>query len=121
MARNSFILLPYKPPRTAPLEPEYGDPIVRYGQKVRIAAYPEASGQEVDCQGGARPLCLFSKPLSTTHCSKYSRKQLVGFTFRQTFDAVWQVVTPDPSMRSVRIVRPAGVGGGGYQIGRAHV
>lgn len=40
----------------------------------------------MDSAGGPRPLCLFSKPVSTTHFSKYSRNQLVGFTFRETFD-----------------------------------
>ncbi|GAX80724.1 hypothetical protein CEUSTIGMA_g8159.t1 [Chlamydomonas eustigma] len=52
-------------------------------------------------KGGPRPLCLFSKPPSNTHYAKYSRKQLVGLTYRDTFDTVWQVLTPDPNQRVV--------------------
>lgn len=44
------------------------------------------TGEEVDSAGGPRPLCLFSKPVSHTHFAKYCRNQLVGFTYRDTFD-----------------------------------
>lgn len=33
-ARNSFVLLRYVPPPNSPLEPDYGDDTLRYGQKV---------------------------------------------------------------------------------------
>lgn len=101
-ARNSLILVKYVPPKNASvLEPDYPDDMVHYGQKVRLALYPEAIGAPVDRAGGPRPLSLFSKPVSTTHCSKYSRNQLVGFTHQGSFDSVWQVVTPDPAMRGM--------------------
>ncbi|KAG2423989.1 hypothetical protein HXX76_014815 [Chlamydomonas incerta] len=100
--RNSLILLPYVPPKTATaLEPPYDDAIVHYGQKVRLALHPGASGDPADSGGGPRPLCLFSKPVSTTHAARYSRQQLVGFTTRtDSFDCVWTVVTPDPAQRA---------------------
>uniref|UniRef100_A0A7S0X1Q8 Uncharacterized protein n=1 Tax=Chlamydomonas leiostraca TaxID=1034604 RepID=A0A7S0X1Q8_9CHLO len=100
-ARNTFVLLRYVPPANSPLEPDYGDEVLRYGMKVRLAAYPLATGQEVDAAGGSRPLCLFSKPVSQTHFAKYCRNQLVGFTYRNTFDTVWEVVTPDPGQRAL--------------------
>lgn len=100
-ARNSLIILKYQPPRDNALEADYGDDIVRYGSKVRLAAHPLATGDIVNSQGGERPLCLFSKPVSTTHFAKYSRNQLVGFTHKENFDSVWQVVTPDPAQRTV--------------------
>ena len=89
-ARNTFVLLKYRPSRASALEPYYEDDILRYGQKVRLALNPAALGLEADVAGGPRPLCLFSKPASSTHYAKYCRKQLVGFTRRDTFDTVWQ-------------------------------
>mmetsp|Transcript_17107 Transcript_17107/g.36945 ORF Transcript_17107/g.36945 Transcript_17107/m.36945 type:complete len:401 (-) Transcript_17107:72-1274(-) len=100
-ARNTFILLKYKPPKLSPFESYYEDDVLRYGQKIRLAANPMATGQPLDSQAGPRPLCLFSKPVSTTHYAKYCRNQLVGFTFRNTADTVWQVVTPEPEHRVV--------------------
>jgi hypothetical protein len=103
-ARNSLILLRYTPPVGSPPEPEYGDDSLRYGQKVQLAAHPSVFGEEPDAGGGPRPLCLFSKPVSTTHHSKYSHQQLVGFTYRaHSFDTVWEVVTPDPAQRGLSI------------------
>ncbi|GFR43092.1 hypothetical protein Agub_g4100 [Astrephomene gubernaculifera] len=100
--RNTLILLPYVPPKTATaLEPPYSDNVVHYGQKVRLALHPGAWGDAADSGGGPRPMCLFSKPVSTTHAARYSRQQLVGFTARSdSFDCAWQVVTPDPVMRA---------------------
>lgn len=100
-SRNTFILLKYKPNKMAPLESYYDDDVLHYGQKIRLALNPAANGLPIDAEGGPRPLCLFSKPPSNSHYAKYSRKQLVGLTFRDTFDTVWQVLTPDPSQRVV--------------------
>ena len=100
-ARNSFLLLKYIPNSKSALEPYYTDETLRYGEKVRLAVHAAATGDAVDSLGGPRPLCLFSKPVSTTHFAKYSRSQLVGFTYRDTFDTVWQVVTPDPAQRTL--------------------
>ncbi|GIL84233.1 hypothetical protein Vretimale_15863 [Volvox reticuliferus] len=100
--RNSLIILPYVPPKTATaLEPLYSDNTVHYGQKVRLALHPGAWGDAADAGGGPRPMCLFSKPVSTTHASRYTRQQLVGFTARvDSFDCAWTVVTPDPNLRA---------------------
>ena len=93
-ARNTFVITKYKPSKAAALEPYYDDDILRYGQKIRLALNPQAMGLPLDATGGQRPMCLFSKPLSMTHYAKYSRKQLVGLTARDTFDTVWQVRGP---------------------------
>ncbi len=95
-ARNALILTRYVPPPTSPAEPDYGDDTLRYGQKVQLAVHPYASGQEVDSEGGPRPLRLFSKPVSTTHFSKYCRNQLVGFTYRNSYDTGKVEITNDP-------------------------
>ncbi len=63
----------------------------RYGQKIRLACNPMAFGEQPDAQGGSRPLCLFSKPVSSLHCAKFCRNQVVGCTYRSTFDTVWTV------------------------------
>lgn len=104
-ARNTLILTKYVAPKSnaSVLDPEYDDDVLHYGQKVRVVLYPSAYGPQSDVTsaGGPRPLCLFSKPISTTHAAKYSRQQLVGFTYRaDSYDCVWQVVTPDPAMRA---------------------
>ena len=93
-ARNTFVILKYKPSKMSALEPFYEDDALRYGQKIRLALNPAANGLPLDSAGGPRPLCLFSKAQSTTHYSKYSRKQLVGLTYRETFDTVWQASQP---------------------------
>lgn len=86
-ARNSLILVRYEPAPGAPLEPDYPDDTLRYGQKVHLAVHPSALGEsDVDSAAGPRPLRLFSKPVTTTHYAKYSRKQLVGFTHRNSYD-----------------------------------
>lgn len=100
-ARNTFLISKYRPPRMSALDTFYEDDVLRYGQKIRLLANPLAQGESLDSAGGPRPLCLFSRPVSTTHFAKYSRSQLAGFTWRHTYDSVWQVVTPDPSERLV--------------------
>ncbi|KAF5831151.1 flagellar associated protein [Dunaliella salina] len=101
-ARNSFVVLPYIPPRNAVAEPDYGDNILRYGCKVRLAMHPAYTGDSVSpLSEDAQPLCLFSKPVSLIYSSKYTRNQLVGFTSRDSFDTVWEVLTTDPAQRSL--------------------
>lgn len=69
--------------------------------QVRLALHPGAWGDSTDAGGGPRPMCLFSKPISPTHASRYTRQQLVGFTARvDSFDCAWTVVTPDPQLRA---------------------
>lgn len=100
VARNTFIIAKYVPAVPSAYDVPFPDDVLRYGQKIRLLANPEAQAEPLDAAGGARPLALFSKPISTTHFAKYSRHQVTGFTWRQsTYDSVWQVVTPDPSQR----------------------
>lgn len=109
-ARNSFVILPYKAPRPGHvLEPEYPDAAVHYGQKVRLALHPAATGNPVDRAGGPAPLMLFSKPITTTHYSKYSRAQLVGLTARDSYDCVWQVGAHDALHVPAHAPVPAGL------------
>eukprot|EP00803_Ostreobium_quekettii_P009150 evm.model.scf_753.1 EVM.evm.TU.scf_753.1 scf_753:18748-21737(-) len=79
-ARNTFLIVKYKPPRLSPFDTYYDDDTLRYGQKIRLVANPGIAGQPLDVVGGRSPLCLFSRPVSTTHFSKYSRRQIVGLT-----------------------------------------
>ncbi|MEW5306868.1 MAG: hypothetical protein WDW36_009305 [Sanguina aurantia] len=102
VVRNTFLLVKYHAPRTAPLEASNDNSnTVCYGQKLRLAAHPSATNQEPTAYGGACPLCLFSKPQSLDHYAKYSRQQLVGLCKGDTYDSVWQVLTPDPALRSL--------------------
>lgn len=76
-----------------------------------MVLYPSAYGPQSDVTsaGGPRPLCLFSKPISTTHAAKYSRQQLVGFTYRaDSYDCVWQVRVGAPWTRGVGVGAPWG-------------
>eukprot|EP00798_Chlamydomonas_sp_ICE-L_P013735 gene13735-19635_t len=94
-ARNTLIPLKYVPPKSTVLVADHGDD----GIRIRLAFHPAASGEPEDAHGGPRPLCLFSKPVSTTDAAMFSRSQLVGGTYRSTSDTLWMVVTPDPEMR----------------------
>lgn len=89
--RNTFVLLKYAGDPGAPREQVYEDDVLHYGQKIRLALNPASLGEDTTADGGTSPLCLFSKLLSSNHFAKYSRKQLVGLTFRNTYDTVWQV------------------------------
>lgn len=42
MARNTFLLAKYIPTRPTPLEPQWGDDVLHYGQKIRLLANPMA-------------------------------------------------------------------------------
>lgn len=100
VARNTFVIAKYTPPVPSAYEVQSDDNILRYGQKIRLIVNSQAQAEELDAAGGPRPLHLFSKPISTTHYAKYGRNQLVGFTWRvNTYDSVWQVVTPEPAQR----------------------
>lgn len=99
VARNTFLIAKYRPARPSPQETYYDDDVLRYGEKIRLVANPLAQNQELTSDGGPRPLYLFSRPISINNYAKFSRHQLVGFTSRDTYDAVWQVATPDPSER----------------------
>ncbi len=71
-----------------------------HAQKFRLVAHPAALSVPADSCGGPAPLALYSRPLSATHCAKYSRRQLVGFTAMQGYEGAWMAVTPDPAERA---------------------
>ena len=75
-ARNTFILAKYTAPRLDVSTTHYEDDVLRYGQKIRLIANPAITGQPTDAGGGKAPLCLYSKPVSTTHHAKYSHNQV---------------------------------------------
>jgi hypothetical protein len=54
----------------------YSDDVLRYGQKIRVLVNPAVLGLPVDSAGGPSPHYLFSKPMSTTHHSKYTHHQV---------------------------------------------
>lgn len=48
--------------------------------------------EPLDAVGGEQPLALYSRPLGVNCAAKFSRHQLVGFTWKaDSFDSVWQV------------------------------
>lgn len=67
------------------------DDTLHYGEKLRIMANPMVQGEALDASGGSRALCLYSRPVTTTHFAKLSRHQLVAFTDHAGYDSVWQV------------------------------
>jgi len=99
-ARNTFMLKKFNPPKTAYLNPTYDDEVLHYGQKVKLMANPMCVGAELS-SAPETPLFLKSYAISTTHFSKFSRFQEVVLSPNDSYDAVWQVLTPDPAKRLV--------------------
>ncbi|GMH40575.1 hypothetical protein BSKO_08479 [Bryopsis sp. KO-2023] len=107
-ARNTFLIARYKPKSMAVFDTYYDD-ILRFGQKLRLIANPAINDEPLDGVGGRRPLCLFSRPISTTHSAKYSRHQVVGLTYKVGYETVWEVRPTNPEEWIVsegREVRP---------------
>lgn len=75
-ARNTFILTKYVPEKLDVSTTMYGDDVLHYGQKVHLVAHPSVQKLPIDSSGGPKPLRLFSKQMSTTHYSKYTRQQV---------------------------------------------
>lgn len=75
-ARNTFLLAKYTPEKLDVSTTVYDDDVLHYGQKVHIIAHPSVQKLPVDSSGGPKPLRLFSKQMSTTHYSKYTRQQV---------------------------------------------
>jgi len=42
VARNTFLITKYVPSRPTPLEQQWSDDVLRYGQKIRLLANPLA-------------------------------------------------------------------------------
>uniref|UniRef100_A0A383WB84 Uncharacterized protein n=1 Tax=Tetradesmus obliquus TaxID=3088 RepID=A0A383WB84_TETOB len=98
VARNTFLITKYIPSKPTPLEQQWADDVLRYGQRIRLLANPMAQGEPLDAAGGEQPLALYSQPLSVSCAAKLSRQQLVGFTWKAAgFDSVWQVQPLSPA------------------------
>lgn len=97
-ARNTFTFEKYAPPASAVLTRTYDDDdVLRYGQKVKIASNPAAQG------GGevVKSLKLKSYAVGQTHFAKYSRFCEVVAGANDSYDCVFEVLTPDPTKRLV--------------------
>lgn len=90
-ARNTLIVAKYREDSACESTKLFGGDAVCYGQKICLLAHSGAQDLPVDAAGGPNPLYLFSKPVSTTHYSKYSHEQVCGFTNDPSFDTVFQV------------------------------
>ena len=92
-ARNTFPFEKYVPRASAVLVPTYDDDVLHYGQKVKLVVNPAA--------GGAPPARLKSFPVTTTHFSRFSRNCEVVACGVDSYECVFEVLTPDPAKRLV--------------------
>ena len=92
-ARNTFTFEKYVPRSSAVLVPTYDDDVLHYGQKVKLVVNPAA--------GGAPPARLKSFPVTTTHFSRFSRNCEVVACGVDSYECVFEVLTPDPAKRLV--------------------
>lgn len=95
-ARNTFTVEKYNPPASAVLTMTYDDDVLHYGQKVKLVSNPAALGAE-----GTKPLKLKSYPIGQTHFAKFSRFCEVVASANDSYECVFQVLTPDPTKRLV--------------------
>lgn len=99
-ARNTFTFEPYVPrtAKAAAMLPTYDDDVLHYGQKVKLAVNPaaiEGSGWDVaTCR-------LKSFTVSQTHFAKFSRRCEVVASGNDSYECVFEVLTPDPAKRLV--------------------
>lgn len=101
-ARNTFTFEKYAPPATAVLTRTYDDDLLRYGQKVKIVSNPTAQGGGGGGEGAAVPaLRLKSYAVGQTHFAKYSRFCEVVASANDSYECVYEVLTPDPTKRLV--------------------
>eukprot|EP00879_Flechtneria_rotunda_P021613 GHRR01022780.1.p1 GENE.GHRR01022780.1~~GHRR01022780.1.p1 ORF type:complete len:394 (+),score=136.20 GHRR01022780.1:107-1288(+) len=100
LARNTLLIAKYVPSQSTPLDPQWSDDVLHYGQKMRLLANPMAQAEPLDAAGGEQPLALYSRPISVNCAARYSRHQLVAYTWKPTsYDSVWQVQPIDPADR----------------------
>ena len=75
----------------------YDDDLLHYGQKVKIVSNPAARGAEA----GEKSLKLKSYAVGQTHFAKYSRFCEVVASANDSYECVYEVLTPDPTKRLV--------------------
>lgn len=99
-ARNTFTLEPYVPrtAKAAAMMPVYDDDVLHYGQKVKLVVNPaatDASNWNVD------KCYVRSFAVSQTHFAKYSRRGEVVASGNDSYECVFEILTPDPAKRLV--------------------
>mmetsp|Transcript_18271 Transcript_18271/g.45445 ORF Transcript_18271/g.45445 Transcript_18271/m.45445 type:complete len:296 (-) Transcript_18271:170-1057(-) len=94
-ARNTFTLEKYAPPASSVLTLTYDDDLLHYGQKVKFVVNAAAQGD------AAAAIKLKSYPVSTTHFAKFSRFCEVVASGNDSYECVFEVLTPDPTKRLV--------------------
>ena len=94
-ARNTFTFEKYEPKASNVLTRTYDDSVLHYGQKVKIVSNPAATN------GEGKPLKLKSYAVSQTHFAKYSRFCEVVASGNDSYECVYEVLTPDPTKRLV--------------------
>ena len=99
-ARNTFTLEPYVPrtAKAAAMMPVYDDDVLHYGQKVKLVVNPaamEGSNWNVE------KCFVKSFTVSQTHFAKYSRRGEVVASGNDSYECVFEILTPDPAKRLV--------------------
>ena len=99
-ARNTFTLEPYVPrtAKAAAMMPVYDDDVLHYGQKVKLVVNPAAT----DGSNWNVDKCFVrSFAVSQTHFAKYSRRGEVVASGNDSYECVFEILTPDPAKRLV--------------------
>ena len=105
VARNTWSFEKFIPRASAYLTPTWDDDLVRYGQKVKIvlntAAGAIAGCPPDDESGGDGVNRLRSYAKSTTRFAKRSRFCEVSLSASDSYECVFEILTPDPTKRLV--------------------
>ena len=99
-ARNTFTLEPYVPrtAKAAAMMPVYDDDVLHYGQKVKLVVNPAATDGS---NWNVEKCFVRSFAVSQTHFAKYSRRGEVVASGNDSYECVFEVLTPDPTKRLV--------------------
>ena len=99
-ARNTFPLEPYVPrtAKAAAMMPVYDDDVLHYGQKVKLVVNPAATESS---NWNVEKCFVRSFAVSQTHFAKYSRRGEVVASGNDSYECVFEILTPDPAKRLV--------------------
>ena len=99
-ARNTFTLEPYVPrtAKAAAMMPVYDDDVLHYGQKVKLVVNPAATEGS---NWNVEKCFVRSFAVSQTHFAKYSRRGEVVASGNDSYECVFEILTPDPAKRLV--------------------
>ena len=99
-ARNTFTLEPYVPrtAKAAAMMPVYDDDVLHYGQKVKLVVNPAATESS---NWNVEKCFVRSFAVSQTHFAKYSRRGEVVASGNDSYECVFEILTPDPAKRLV--------------------